>query len=469
MTAYASSKQNLIASYGATRIMLYVNSNSADSKYALLLSEKSTYIEYPYNPQPARVSYVYDGSEKSFILNGFDSRIMTVSNNKQTNANEEGYDVVVSLKDKINYRWRDGTVNDLHYEFKIQKAVISENEINNISFESGAYFYTNTAHSVEISNIPEHMSVDYLLVNDEIVAGNGFSATNCGTYTIVAHLVTDDNYVFVENNRRLSEMQLTATLEIKPQELVSNSVIIQNEGGFNTNLSLYVQNASSFENGIINDLLIKKNVIRENEQVVSMYQAYFVQNGEEVEPTSELTIRMLIPESVRGVDFRLVHIHNVSENVDIISTVSFTTSGNYVVFETDSLSSFAFITQTQNYGSNTWSIVAIVSVVTLFIALTVLIVLYLLWKNYGRKKVKCFVPFFQKVNKLFHGTELNDVELVEEGKKLLRKANESQKIQVEKMIIEEQNKKEVEEIKLKNKLSKNKNSLKFDKNNKNKK
>lgn len=77
--------------------------------------------------------------------------------------------------------------------------------------------------------------------------------------------------------------------------------------------------------------------------------------------------------------------------------------------------------------------------------------------------------FFKKLNKLFHGTELNDVELVQEGKKLLRKANERQKIEVEKKTKSAQDKKDTVKLETKKSEINDKFNKKDDKNTKNKK
>jgi len=469
MTAYSIAKQSLITSYGDTYIMLYVNSNSADSKYALLLSQKSSYVTYIYNPiQPA--SKIYDGSEQTFRPIGFDSNTMTITNNKKTNANEAGYDVVVSLKDKLNYRWNDGTVNDLHYNFVIQKLAFTESELSGILFNSRTFIFTNTSHSVEISSLPTGLSVDHLTVNSETKTGTSFSAINAGKYTVIAHLVVDNNHIIVaEDNERLTSMELTSILTIKPLELASNSVTTSTENGFDAEISLYVLCASATEKGNVTEILLEQDLLAENEAVLSMYQAYFVKDGEEVQPDEMVTVTMLIPQAVRGVNFRLIHIHNISANVNEFSQVDFTTSGDYVTFETDTLSSFAFIADSNASNISVGSIIAIVSVSIALIILIALFVLYFLWKNYDNKKIKFLVPCFKKINKIFHGTALNDVELVEEGKKLLKKANERQKIEVEKMTITSQKENENKKDKIKTNVVANKNVKKDDKNAKNKK
>lgn len=67
-------------------------------------------------------SFVYDGQEKVYAVQ--ESEYYTVSGNKATNAGD--YDVIISLKDKTNYIWNNGSNEDLVYHFTVNKA---ENEI----------------------------------------------------------------------------------------------------------------------------------------------------------------------------------------------------------------------------------------------------------------------------------------------------------------------------------------------------
>ena len=63
-------------------------------------------------------SFVYDGQEKVYAVQ--ESEYYTVSGNRATNAGD--YDVVISLKDKTNYIWNNGSNEDLVYHFTVNKA-----------------------------------------------------------------------------------------------------------------------------------------------------------------------------------------------------------------------------------------------------------------------------------------------------------------------------------------------------------
>ena len=64
--------------------------------------------------------YTYDGTAKTYQIS--DSADYTVSNATQTNANEAGHIVTVTLKDITNTTWSDGTTGVKIYHFYIYKA-----------------------------------------------------------------------------------------------------------------------------------------------------------------------------------------------------------------------------------------------------------------------------------------------------------------------------------------------------------
>ena len=74
-------------------------------------------------PVADETRFVYDGSEKVYGISS--NAYYTVSNNLQTNANETGYDVTVSLNDTVNYEWADGTTDNLSFTFVIEKQTVT--------------------------------------------------------------------------------------------------------------------------------------------------------------------------------------------------------------------------------------------------------------------------------------------------------------------------------------------------------
>jgi hypothetical protein len=438
MSNFYSARTTLITNYGDTPIMQYVNIASADAKYGVLLSEKSNYLVVLTKPYAISNSYVYSGNQLRFALSSnFDGSLMTVTNNIQTEANESGYDVVVSLKDKETYCWKGGYTDDLHFLFVISKKSVTESEVEGISFDSVDSTYSGLSKTIFIST--ENfgtlgISLDSFSVNGDEISGSSFSAQNAGTYVATARLVTDSNHIFeLENGTKQTSVQLTATLTIKPLTLTSNGVTIAYQNGFDAQSSFYVLTSSATEKANLNTWLRERDVLAKNEEIKCAYETYLVKDGDEVQPSDDVLVMITIPQNLRGLDFKIFELTSVSENVSLSSQVSFVSSGDSVSFETDELATYAFV-YTVSSGMSAWGIVGIVLVSLLVLLVLAVLVLYFVWKNTGKSKIKFLVPMFKKTNKMFHGTELNDVELVEEGKKLLKQANERQKFDVEQKI-----------------------------------
>jgi|GEM_PF-1783883 len=73
--------------------------------------------------RPAQASAVtYTGDALIYAVIETDD--YTVTNGVQTNANEDGYNVIIALKDKENTVWDDGTVTDLTHKFIINRKAI---------------------------------------------------------------------------------------------------------------------------------------------------------------------------------------------------------------------------------------------------------------------------------------------------------------------------------------------------------
>ncbi len=65
-------------------------------------------------------SYEYNGEEHTFEPNGYNFVTMNISGNKQTEVGS--YNAVVSIKDKLNYMWADGTNADVTIPYAITLA-----------------------------------------------------------------------------------------------------------------------------------------------------------------------------------------------------------------------------------------------------------------------------------------------------------------------------------------------------------
>ncbi len=129
-----------------------------------------TYIAEPVEDT---INYTYNGEEQTYTI--VPSDFYTVSGNKQTNAGS--YEVVISLKDKNKYAWKN-TKNseDIKYTFTIDKKGVLEPDPGNNSFD-----YTGAA-------------ITYTVADNQLYQISENTQTNAGTYEALIHLVDTINY-----------------------------------------------------------------------------------------------------------------------------------------------------------------------------------------------------------------------------------------------------------------------------------
>ena len=133
-------------------------------------------------------SYTYTGFEQTAVLANFDAQIMSVSGNKQTNANTSGYTIVVALLDKQNYVWDDSTTTDINIYWIIAKAQF---DFANVSWNySQAFTYDGDAKTVLLQNLPNGVTANYV---DNV-------KTNVGNYTATVTFTYDSINCEIINN-----------------------------------------------------------------------------------------------------------------------------------------------------------------------------------------------------------------------------------------------------------------------------
>lgn len=119
----------------------------------------------------------YTGSVLTPTWSGYDSSLMTVSGN--TSGTGAGtYTATFALKDKVNYRWSDGSTSDKSVNWTISKASVAIPTANNTSFT-----YSGSAATLSLSNY-----------DSALVSASGISATNAGNYTATFALKDSNNY-----------------------------------------------------------------------------------------------------------------------------------------------------------------------------------------------------------------------------------------------------------------------------------
>ena len=141
------------------------NGDSSDLNYVFSIQESTVEI-----PAKDNTVYTYTGTEQTYGISASDK--YTVSGATQVSAGT--HTVTVSLNDKANFTWSDGTVGDLTYDFVINAAPVQIPAKDNT-----VYTYTGTEQTYGITD------------TEAYVVTNG-KQTNAGTHTVTVSLASSD-------------------------------------------------------------------------------------------------------------------------------------------------------------------------------------------------------------------------------------------------------------------------------------
>lgn len=153
--------------------------------------------------------YVYNGSEHTYKIAQNDN--YTVSNATRTNAGTQT--VKVSLNDKRNTVWSDGTTQDVRYTFTVNKAQVTIDPVADVTVK-----YDGASHGVTV-----HVSDSTVPV---IVTYNGYSVEpiNAGTYSVAVTVPETENF----EGATLDGITLRITKAVVTVKWSSQSVFTEN-------------------------------------------------------------------------------------------------------------------------------------------------------------------------------------------------------------------------------------------------
>ena len=373
----------------------------ANAKYYSLFDEKENVKEVVIEPEPLEQTYVYDGQLQTFKFDGmFDQNIMKVENNQQRDAGI--YKVVVSLKDRNHYEWAyAGHSGTLEFVWVIEKASL-EDKID--EFEDKTFVEDGSNKSLVATARMGSIRISY--------SDNNLQSKP-GIYKIKA--------TFCDASNNYETAVRYATMTIKPASFVQKNestdidqVIVEQDGGFDPMMSLEVTTISN-EGLKYGDVNYSKHILT-NEEVAVAYEIDLVREGESVQPESELTVRMYIPETVQGKKFRILHTHY--SPLQTVKEVEYVLSGNYAVVSTSELSQFAFVVEKEESKTpSVWAFAGIVTAICIGLLLCIYLIMFIIWRNSG----KCFTLFetsFRRFSRFICGTKFNKKELAEQEKQV---------------------------------------------------
>ncbi len=131
-------------------------------------------------PSEDKTAFVYTGTEQTYAV--AENPAYTMTGNKQTNANEAGYEVKVVLSDKANYEWADGKTDDLIFLFRIAQATVSA------TWAERSYAYTGSALPMPAATVHGLGEDGELVLDVALKTPSGGAFKNAGNYTFTAAL-----------------------------------------------------------------------------------------------------------------------------------------------------------------------------------------------------------------------------------------------------------------------------------------
>ena len=321
--------------------------------YTGLTAKKSFVIDTVKVTKPAENTtvFTYNKVEQTYAVTP--SADYTVSNNKRTNAGSQI--VTVVLNDKVNYEWADNTTTDVEFTFTINKAVY---DMSNVTFADKSIKTDGNAQNIVIGGtLPEGVTVRY--------EGNG--TTEPGVYKVTAIFTGDaDNYEAIANKTAtLTVLSAGMSESVPGNDTDKPDAIIESDNGLDPNFKLVVEEITTKES--------VNKVIKKNEVIEKAYGVTLKSDGVVVQPDGTLTVKLLLPETLRGKEFRIIS----SENGENLQETEYTIEGDYVVFTTDRIGEFSFVSERDDASSLLWLIILL----SILLLLEILLAIYKINKD----------------------------------------------------------------------------------------
>jgi len=127
-------------------------------------------------------SFTFNGENQTIELDNFNSQLMAVSGNTQKNAGD--YSAVVSLLDKVNYVWADGTTEDKQISWGIEKLAIAKP-----TKTTQEYYYNGDVQNLALTGFDSNLMEKV----------EGCFGTDASSYVAVIGLKDKVNCVWLDN------------------------------------------------------------------------------------------------------------------------------------------------------------------------------------------------------------------------------------------------------------------------------
>lgn len=216
------------------------------------------------------------------------------------------------------------TLAAFEYAFTIGRAVYDMGEAD---FADGVFRWDGSAHSLAATGLPAGVWAHY--------TGNG--RTEPGVYAVVAYFEGDfDNYMEIPSrSATLTILRVQMQSHLEGEQGEAPDVIVESAAGLDPTLELRMRQSAK----ALGSVMVAGGAFGGG--LAKAYDIDFYKDGARVATSERVTVRLLIPEELRGNGFGVFSVRGEGENMEIVA-IDYTVEGDYIVITMDGLSTIAF-------------------------------------------------------------------------------------------------------------------------------
>ncbi|MBO7078600.1 MAG: DUF2188 domain-containing protein, partial [Bacilli bacterium] len=311
----------------------------------------------------SQTEFEYDGTEKTVTITNVPPQVnVTYTDNAKTEVGTYTAVATFTLKAEHanNYVLQTTTLQQA-WKIKAAPAKI-QIDVSGVTWNQNEFEYDGTEKTVTLKNIPDHVKVEY---------SGEYQKTEIGKYTATATLSpASDEYELVGDTTLTWKWEIKAAAAPQKQNEFNygGKVIVTTADGLTTDYELDVKELADFNRSI------KSALDRyENGRTRVAYDIHFNKDGAKAQVNGEFTVKILLPEDLKGLNIKLVHF---TDDVDDSSAkaVEYKIEGDYIVFTTDGFSDFAIaeVKTAPHVPLALWIILALIFVIIIILLIFLL-------------------------------------------------------------------------------------------------
>lgn len=237
-------------------------------------------------------------------------------------------------------------------------------DMSGVTFENKSAEYDGKAHALAIGGkLPAGVTVSYDLT----------SCTEAGVYHITASFKGSANY------EEIPSMTATLTITRKVYTVSTDgddALVITAPDGLTYRLSFTEKDKAQFKD--VSFLGI--GTLNEKITLSAAYDIFFTEDGEnEIHPEGTFTVKLLIPETLRKKDVKVVHLTDNGKVTDMEAT----RDGDYMTFTTDGFSVY-FLVEATEILAPMW--IEVIMAALCVLLLLIIVIELIVWRKKAKKR-----------------------------------------------------------------------------------